>query len=208
MCKCACLWKRDVEDYGCKKLYKFQTHTYFKESTVYVHVHVGTHTCSRCRHVYVAYLNWQAALVNCAGEKRGTGQTPVIFSINFLTSIYKAWYSSVLRFPLLLTCFRSQIQLQAWCLACNVDLFVLFIFSIFEGAVSKPLTNQIMHLLRTGILVPYIIPLKFYFWILPINANITFIYFNFSTYNWKILFLQARNVHTFDSLGLYTCFLI
>lgn len=79
-----------------------------------------------------AYLSWQTASVNCVGERRGTGHTPVIFSIHFLTSVHKDPYSSALRSPLLLTCFRSLIQLQGWCLACTVDLFVLFIFSIFR----------------------------------------------------------------------------
>lgn len=89
------------------------------------------HTCILWICVYGAYLSWQTASVNGVGERRGTGYTPVIFSINFLTSVHKDPYSSALRSPLLLTCFRSQIQPQAWCLACTVDVFVLFIFSIF-----------------------------------------------------------------------------
>lgn len=105
-----------------------QTHTYLKSPPMQTHIHtahVGVCVCTCSVSKLAGCLSKL-----CGGEKKGrTAQTPVIYSINFLTSIYKAWYSSALRFSLLLTCFRSQIQLRAR----SVDLFVLFIFSIFRG---------------------------------------------------------------------------
>lgn len=61
-----------MKDYGCKKLYTFQTHTYLKNLSLQspMQAHIHTLDVSMCV-PHVANLTWQGALVNCAGERRG-----------------------------------------------------------------------------------------------------------------------------------------
>lgn len=121
--KCQELWVQEaVRAPNSHILKKFKS----KSSCVHTHTHTRTADVSVC---LCSISELARCLGKLCGGERGTGQTP----INFWTWVYKAWHSCTLRFLLLLTCFRSQIQLRACCLACSVDLFVLFIFSIFKG---------------------------------------------------------------------------
>lgn len=78
-------------------------------------------------------------------ERRGTGHTPVIFSINFLTSVHKEPYSSAFRSPHTswpASAPKSSSSLAVWT---PLLTYLFCLYLAFSGKESRRLCIQIMY---------------------------------------------------------------